>query len=155
MSRSSRVTTRHNSFVPTAHNDTYPLISPAADLRGKSVFITGASRGIGRGPGARGSGIAVAARTGAAAAAKDVEAAFGGVLDVLINNASRSSAIVPLTETQPNDCPTRTAIIVSSVGAHLLAVHPGDVWTDIAAAAGVDEDLLYLFGDTAALAATR
>ena len=37
------------SFVPTRHSDTYPFISTAsADLRDKSVLITGASRGIGR-----------------------------------------------------------------------------------------------------------
>ncbi|KAI1497212.1 hypothetical protein F5X99DRAFT_29631 [Biscogniauxia marginata] len=36
-------------FVPTVHKDTYPYISPVkADLSGKSVFITGASKGIGR-----------------------------------------------------------------------------------------------------------
>ncbi|KAH8158436.1 hypothetical protein CIB48_g9814 [Xylaria polymorpha] len=57
-------------FVPTAHNDTYPFISTsAADLGGKSVFITGASKGIGKGIAlsfarAGCSRIAVAARTG-------------------------------------------------------------------------------------------
>jgi len=37
-------------FVPTIHRDTYPAINPAtkSDLTGKHVFITGASKGIGR-----------------------------------------------------------------------------------------------------------
>jgi len=37
-------------FVPTIHHDTYPAIDPAtkSDLTGKHVFITGASKGIGR-----------------------------------------------------------------------------------------------------------
>ncbi|KAL2810282.1 NAD(P)-binding protein [Aspergillus granulosus] len=38
-----------NALVPTTHNDTYPFISPATtNLSGKSVLITGASKGIGR-----------------------------------------------------------------------------------------------------------
>lgn len=37
------------SFVETYHSETYDLISPAhADLGGKSVLVTGASKGIGR-----------------------------------------------------------------------------------------------------------
>ena len=37
-------------FTPTIHNDTYPAIDPtsASDLCGKTIFITGASKGIGR-----------------------------------------------------------------------------------------------------------
>lgn len=36
-------------FVPTTHSDTYPYISTSiGDLSGKSVLITGASKGIGR-----------------------------------------------------------------------------------------------------------
>ncbi|KAI0377836.1 NAD(P)-binding protein [Hypomontagnella monticulosa] len=36
-------------FTPTLHNDTYEYISPKRlDLQGRSVFITGASKGIGR-----------------------------------------------------------------------------------------------------------
>jgi NAD(P)-dependent dehydrogenase (short-subunit alcohol dehydrogenase family) len=39
-----------SDFTPTLHHDTYPAIDPAsqAGLRGRHVFITGASRGIGR-----------------------------------------------------------------------------------------------------------
>ncbi|KAF5360098.1 hypothetical protein D9757_013643 [Collybiopsis confluens] len=37
-------------FVPTAHHDTYDAVNPSrADLSGKVVLITGASKGIGRG----------------------------------------------------------------------------------------------------------
>ncbi|WP_243287666.1 SDR family NAD(P)-dependent oxidoreductase [Geothrix terrae] len=37
-------------FTPTVHHDTYPAIDPSqhASFRGRHVFITGASRGIGR-----------------------------------------------------------------------------------------------------------
>lgn len=37
-------------FTKTMHHDSYPAINPltASNLRGKSVFITGASKGIGR-----------------------------------------------------------------------------------------------------------
>ncbi|KAF1980346.1 oxidoreductase-like protein [Bimuria novae-zelandiae CBS 107.79] len=37
------------NFVPTMHHDTYAAIDPTkADLKGKYVFITGASKGIGK-----------------------------------------------------------------------------------------------------------
>jgi len=58
------------AFVPTVHEDTYPFISPAnADLSAKSVLITGASKGLGKGQAlsfakAGCSRIAVVARTG-------------------------------------------------------------------------------------------
>ncbi|KAI0404877.1 NAD(P)-binding protein [Xylaria palmicola] len=172
-------------FVPTAHRDTYLFISPlAADLRDKSVLVTGASRGIGRGIAlsfarAGCTRIAVAARTGldeleaailsaareagrpaphvlalaldvtspagVAAAAAAVADAFDGALDVLISNAGRASALVPLTETDVGDwwgswelnikatylctraflplllkSTTRTLVVVSSAGAHML-----------------------------------
>jgi NAD(P)-dependent dehydrogenase (short-subunit alcohol dehydrogenase family) len=130
-------------FVPTTHHDTYPFISPSnVDLSGKSVFITGASKGIGKiialsFAKAGCSRIAVVARTGiddlkrqilaaaqaagrpdplilaialdvtsetgVAAAASAVSDAFGGILDIFINNAGRSSAMVPLTDTKVDD----------------------------------------------------
>ncbi|KAF2968943.1 hypothetical protein GQX73_g4609 [Xylaria multiplex] len=231
-------------FVPTAHHDTYPFIqASSADLSGKSVFITGASKGIGRGVAlsfarAGCSKIAVAARTGVdelkvqillaaeearrpapqvlaitlditseagvAAAASAVSDAFGGTLDILINNAGRVSAMVPLTEGDTDDwwatwelniratylctkaflplllkSSTRTVIITSSAGAHMLiqnllgyqtsktalcrfteflakeyedqglvavAVHPGDVLTEMTTALG--EDMRPLFKET-------
>jgi len=39
-----------SDFTPTLHHDTYPAIDPArhASFRGRQVFITGASKGIGR-----------------------------------------------------------------------------------------------------------
>ncbi|KAI0547498.1 NAD(P)-binding protein [Xylaria curta] len=231
-------------FVPTAHHDTYQFISTsAADLSGKSVFVTGASKGIGKGIAlsfarAGCSRIAVAARTGVnelkqqilsaaqtagrpephvlaitldvtstegvAAAATAVSDAFGGILDILINNAGRTSAVVPLTDGDVDDwwatwelniratylctraflplllkSSIRTVIITSSAGAHMLiqnflgyqtskmalcrfaeflakeyedqglvalAVHPGDVLTDIAACLG--DEMAPIFKDT-------
>lgn len=126
------------AFVPTAHHDTYPFIATGAvDLSGKSVFITGASKGIGKGVAlsfarAGCSRIAVAARTGVdelkaqilsaaeeagrpkpdvlaialdatSEAGAKAAAAFGGVLDILINNAGRVSAMVPLHEGDADD----------------------------------------------------
>ncbi|KAI0203968.1 NAD(P)-binding protein [Astrocystis sublimbata] len=172
-------------FVPTAYSDTYSFIATSgADLSDKSVFITGASKGIGKGIAlsfaqAGCSRIAVAARTGVdelkkeilsaaraagrpephvlaiavdatssegvAAAAATVSEAFGGVLDILINNAGRTSAMVPLDQTDVDDwwgvwelniratylctrafislllkSSLRTVIVVSSAGAHML-----------------------------------
>jgi NAD(P)-dependent dehydrogenase (short-subunit alcohol dehydrogenase family) len=37
------------AFVPTSHDDTYPFITPTgSELTGKTIVITGASKGIGR-----------------------------------------------------------------------------------------------------------
>lgn len=56
-------------FTPTIHNDTYDFIKPDQfDLKGRAVFVTGASKGIGRDTAisyarAGASQIAIAART--------------------------------------------------------------------------------------------
>jgi len=131
-------------FVPTSHPEPYSFISPSnADLTGKSVFISGASRGIGRATAisfsrAGASRIAIAARTdlqtleaelyaaareagrskpqvlsvqldvtsdeGVSNAVSQVSAAFGGSLDVLVNNAGRCETMSQVTESQVDDC---------------------------------------------------
>lgn len=68
-------------YTHTVHNDTYPAISPlSADLSGQSVFIAGASRGIGKAIAlsyarAGASQIAIGARSDLSAVVKEVEAA--------------------------------------------------------------------------------
>jgi NAD(P)-dependent dehydrogenase (short-subunit alcohol dehydrogenase family) len=68
------------NFV-TTHNDTYPAISPSnANLSGRSVFITGASKGVGKTTAIRYamagcSKIAIAARSPLAEVEKEVKAA--------------------------------------------------------------------------------
>lgn len=68
-------------FVKTEHHDTYPMISPLnADLSGRHVLITGASRGIGRVTSlsfarAGASSIAVAARSSLSALAAEIRTA--------------------------------------------------------------------------------
>jgi NAD(P)-dependent dehydrogenase (short-subunit alcohol dehydrogenase family) len=45
----SKLQSNGYDFTQTLHNDTYDFISPAQfDLKGKAVFISGASKGIGR-----------------------------------------------------------------------------------------------------------
>ncbi|GAW25089.1 putative NADP-binding protein [Rosellinia necatrix] len=66
------------------HNDTYPAIDPAkADLTGKAVFISGATRGIGRSIGvsfakAGASMIAIGGRSDLSGTARAIEAAAAG-----------------------------------------------------------------------------
>ncbi|KAL9639606.1 MAG: hypothetical protein Q9204_001016 [Flavoplaca sp. TL-2023a] len=66
--------------TPTLHNDTYPQISPLnLNLHGLSIFITGASRGIGHAMAlsfakAGASSIAVGARSDLSSLATDIEA---------------------------------------------------------------------------------
>ncbi|KAL9603719.1 MAG: hypothetical protein Q9219_001038 [cf. Caloplaca sp. 3 TL-2023] len=49
MSQQKPIATTGRNFVPTLHHDTYPAIDPnRSSCEGQHVFITGASRGIGR-----------------------------------------------------------------------------------------------------------
>lgn len=173
------------NFTPTDRHDTYPAIDPTkADLSGKTVLITGASRGVGKATaisfakagaagialGARSSLDSVAAavsaeakeagqpqpkvltlsldvvdRKSVEAAKEQVSQAFGGKLDVLINNAGYLSKITPMSETDPDDwwrdwevnikgtylmsrtflplllqSSLKTVINITSIGAHML-----------------------------------
>jgi NAD(P)-dependent dehydrogenase (short-subunit alcohol dehydrogenase family) len=71
------------SFTKTTHTDTYNFISPKnVDLSGRSVFITGASKGIGRATAlsyaaAGCSKIAVGARSDLSSLVKEIKEAAG------------------------------------------------------------------------------
>ncbi|KAL9635400.1 MAG: hypothetical protein Q9164_003477 [Protoblastenia rupestris] len=117
------------NFTTTIHSDTYDTISSStqADLTGKSVFISGASRGIGRATvlsyaSAGASHIAIGAPAGleaieeevlqaasaanhhasVKAAAQKIEKEFGK-LDILINNAGYLEEGLPIVESDPDD----------------------------------------------------
>lgn len=72
-----------SAFIKTNHTDTYDFISPKhADLSGRSVFITGASKGIGRATAlsyaaAGCSQIAVGARSDLSSLVKEIKEAAG------------------------------------------------------------------------------
>ncbi|KAK7962832.1 NAD(P)-binding protein [Apiospora aurea] len=112
-----------SAFCQKRHSETYPFIDPSqADLSAQTVVITGASRGIGRATafsfvraGCRRLVITAHVRGGATldvlalaldvadtasveAAAKQVADRFGGVVDVLVNNAGFLSATEPLAD---------------------------------------------------------
>jgi NAD(P)-dependent dehydrogenase (short-subunit alcohol dehydrogenase family) len=129
------------NFVPKTHHDPYPYIDPLQySLSGKSVLITGASKGVGKAVAigyarAGASRIALAARSSVPvdevlaaansanrpkpivlalkmdvtnresveAAAKEVESAFGGELDILINNAGYLSKFANVAESDPDE----------------------------------------------------
>ncbi|KAJ5732481.1 Glucose/ribitol dehydrogenase [Penicillium malachiteum] len=175
------------AFVPTSRKDTYPFITPTGtELAGKFVFITGASKGIGRAAAsslvkAGCSKIAIAARTSldkvaeelkaeaqqlnleiptilpiqvdvtsdesVKAAAQKVEDAFGGKIDILINNAGYLPKIARIGEGDPSEwwkgfevnlkgaflcthyfvplllkSDTKIVINMSSIGANLLTI---------------------------------
>lgn len=71
------------SFTKTSHTDTYDFISPTkADLSGRSVFISGASKGIGRATAlsyaaAGCSKIAIGARSDLSSLEKEIKEAAG------------------------------------------------------------------------------
>ena len=138
------------NFTPTIHTDTYPAISSVSqsNLIGKSVFISGASQGIGHATalsyaraGAAQIAVTITARSGlekleqeilaaaataspnkrnpppkvlvlslnvldhesVKAAAQATEEAFGGKLDILINNAGYLEHGIPIADSDPDD----------------------------------------------------
>ncbi len=91
-------------FVQTQHHDTYPAISTSkADLSGRNVVITGASRGIGRATAisyakAGASGIVILARSDLSSlknellqAAKDAGRAEPKVLSFAVDATDRAA----------------------------------------------------------------
>ncbi|KAJ5439054.1 Glucose/ribitol dehydrogenase [Penicillium daleae] len=77
------------NFVPSLHHDTYPFITPTgSELVTKSIFITGASRGLGR---------ATAIRCAKAGCAKIALAARGSLAGVVqeIEETVREAGIPP------------------------------------------------------------
>lgn len=129
-------------MTSVVHNDTYPAIDSAqVDFSGKAVFISGATRGLGRAMsvafaragasqiavgGRSDLGTTVAAMEAAAAAAgrpapqieavrfdltdaasvegaaRQVAAAFGGRVDVVVNNAGVLAAMAPIVAADPD-----------------------------------------------------
>ena len=130
-------------FTSIIHTDTYPGISSTqSDLTSKSVFISGASRGIGRATAlayARAGAIRIAVAAPSAvgsieqdllaaaseakrpapqilvldlnlldhasvqSAAQETKHAFGGKLDILINNAGYLEEGIPIVDSDPDD----------------------------------------------------
>ena len=91
-------------YTDTIHNDTYPAILPlSANLEGKSVFISGASKGIGKAMAlsyarAGASQIAIGARSSlnsvaseAEAAAKDTKRALPKILTINLDVTKEES----------------------------------------------------------------
>lgn len=77
----TKLSSQGNDFTPTIHNDTYDYIKPEQfNLEGRSVFITGASKGIGRDTSlgfarAGASNIAIGARSDMSSLAKEMKEA--------------------------------------------------------------------------------
>lgn len=118
------------------HNDTYPAIDPTkADLSGKAVFISGASRGIGRSISvsfarAGASMIAIGGRSDLSATAQEIRAAATAagrqepkVLEIKFDVASKESVDAAAVEIKNSF--GRVDIVVNNAG--LLAE-----WTNLA-----------------------
>ena len=90
------------NFVPTLHHDTYPAIDPLkADLSGKYVLITGASKGIGRVTAlsfakAGASGIAILARS-------DLSSLESELYDIAEKAGRSRPKVLSLTADQTNE----------------------------------------------------
>ncbi|KAI8932948.1 hypothetical protein NX059_010417 [Plenodomus lindquistii] len=93
------------NFTSTTHHDTYPYIDPTrSDLSGKYVFITGASKGVGK-------VIALSyARAGAAGIALGARSPLGPVVDEIIGAARSAGREEPRVVTLRLDVTDRESV---------------------------------------------
>ncbi|KAF2845693.1 oxidoreductase-like protein [Plenodomus tracheiphilus IPT5] len=93
------------NFTPTTHHDTYPYIDPTrSDLGGKYVFITGASKGVGK-------VIALSyAKAGAAGIALGARSPLGPVVDEIIEAARSAGREEPRVVTLRLDVTDRQSV---------------------------------------------
>ena len=138
------VTTIGIDFVQTQHHDTYPAISTSkANLSGKVVIITGASRGIGRATAlsyakAGASGIVVLARSDLSSlkddlieAAKDAGRAAPKVLGLSVDATDRTA--IEKAANQVTEAFGKVDILINNAGyleqlAHIDSSDPEEWW---------------------------